>query len=94
VNHTSSLLKCILGRSQKLLVSFPRQHSGSNGFAGEEETGNARRLHALVFARSVNDRQIGEAILNWKVVHEMRYILPNHKDSADCFLAATAMPMS
>jgi PIN domain nuclease of toxin-antitoxin system len=43
------------------------------------------------FARSVNDLQIGEAILNWKVVHEMRYILPNHKNPADRFLAATAI---
>jgi PIN domain nuclease of toxin-antitoxin system len=42
------------------------------------------------FARSIKDLQIGEAILNWKVVQEMRYILPNHKDPADRFLAATA----
>lgn len=43
------------------------------------------------FARSVNDLQIGETILNWKVVHEMRYILPNHKDPVDGLLAATAI---
>ena len=43
------------------------------------------------FTRSINDLQIGEAILNWKVVQEMRYILPNHKDPADRFLAATAI---
>ena len=32
-----------------------------------------------------------EAHLTWQVVHERRYILPNHRDPADRFLAATAI---
>lgn len=32
-----------------------------------------------------------EVALNWKVVHELRFILPNHKDPADRFLVATAI---
>ena len=43
------------------------------------------------FVRTVGDLELAEAPLTWKVVHEMRYILPNHKDPADRFLAATAV---
>ena len=41
--------------------------------------------------RSISDLNLKQAFLNWKVAYEMRYILPNHKDPADRFLAATAM---
>lgn len=41
--------------------------------------------------RSVTDLGLLEASLDWKAVHAMRYILPNHKDPADRFLAATAI---
>jgi PIN domain nuclease of toxin-antitoxin system len=43
------------------------------------------------FARTANDLELTEAHLSWQAVHEMRYILPNHKDPADRFLAATAI---
>ncbi len=43
------------------------------------------------FARTTADLELTEAHLTWQVVHEMRYILPNHKDPADRFLAATAV---
>jgi PIN domain nuclease of toxin-antitoxin system len=46
---------------------------------------------AVWFARTSQDLELGEANLTWQVVHEMRYILPNHKDPADRFLAATAI---
>jgi PIN domain nuclease of toxin-antitoxin system len=42
-------------------------------------------------ARSVEDLELEELPLTWKVVHEMRYVLPKHKDPADRFLAATAL---
>lgn len=42
-------------------------------------------------ARAIQDLELEEAALNWKVVHEIRFILPNHKDPADRFLAATAI---
>ena len=32
-----------------------------------------------------------EAVVTWKVVHEMDSVLPNHRDPADRFLAATAI---
>jgi len=35
--------------------------------------------------------ELHEANLTWQVVHQMRFILPNHKDPADRFLAATAI---
>ena len=35
--------------------------------------------------------EIEEANLTWQVVQEMRYILPNHNDPADRFLAATVI---
>jgi PIN domain nuclease of toxin-antitoxin system len=41
--------------------------------------------------RTAMDLELAEAKLTWQVVHEMRYILPNHKDFADRFLAATAV---
>lgn len=42
-------------------------------------------------ARAIEDLQIQEAPLSWQAIHEMRFILPNHKDPADRFLAATAI---
>lgn len=47
--------------------------------------------YAIWVERSIRDLKLSEAPLNWKVAHEMRYILPNHKDPADRFLAATAI---
>jgi PIN domain nuclease of toxin-antitoxin system len=41
--------------------------------------------------RSASDLKLQEISLSWKVIHEMRFILPNHKDPADRFLAATAI---
>jgi PIN domain nuclease of toxin-antitoxin system len=41
--------------------------------------------------RSISDLNLQEISLSWKVAYEMRYILPNHKDPADRFLAATAI---
>ena len=41
--------------------------------------------------RSVSDLRLQEIPLNWQVATEMRFILPNHKDPADGFLAATAI---
>jgi PIN domain nuclease of toxin-antitoxin system len=43
------------------------------------------------FARTSGDLELTEVQLTWQVVHEMRFILPNHKDPADRFLAATAI---
>jgi PIN domain nuclease of toxin-antitoxin system len=43
------------------------------------------------FAKIVQDLDLQEIALGWQAVHEMRYILPNHKDPADRFLAATAI---
>jgi PIN domain nuclease of toxin-antitoxin system len=45
---------------------------------------------AVWFARTSEDVELIEAGLNWEIAHDMRYILPNHKDPADRFLAATA----
>jgi PIN domain nuclease of toxin-antitoxin system len=38
-----------------------------------------------------NDLDLREAPLNWKVVHEMRFVMLGYKDPADRFLAATAV---
>jgi len=46
---------------------------------------------AVWFARTAQDLELEEANLTWQVVQEMRYILPNHNDPADRFLAATAI---
>ena len=43
------------------------------------------------FRQTTQDLDLLEAELNWKIVHEMRFILPNHRDPADRFLAATAI---
>ena len=43
------------------------------------------------YARTVEDLALEEAAVTWKVVHEMRSILPHHRDPADRFLAATAI---
>jgi PIN domain nuclease of toxin-antitoxin system len=41
--------------------------------------------------RSVTDLGLEEVSLSWRVVHELRFLLPNHRDPADRFLAATAV---
>ena len=46
---------------------------------------------AVWFARTSEDVELIEAALNWEIAHNMRYILPNHKDPADRFLVATAV---
>jgi PIN domain nuclease of toxin-antitoxin system len=46
---------------------------------------------AVWFTRTSEDVELIEAALNWVIAHDMRYILPNHKDPADRFLAATAV---
>jgi len=46
---------------------------------------------AIWVQRSISDLNLKETSLGWNVAHEMRYILPNHKDPADRFLAATAV---
>jgi len=46
---------------------------------------------AVWFARTSEDVELIEAALNWEIAHNMRYILPNHRDPADRFLAATAV---
>jgi len=46
---------------------------------------------AVWFARTSEDVELIEAALNWEIAHDMRYILPNHRDPADRFLAATAV---
>jgi PIN domain nuclease of toxin-antitoxin system len=43
------------------------------------------------YARTVEDLALEEAAVTWRVVHEMRSILPHHSDPADRFLAATAI---
>ena len=43
------------------------------------------------YARTAEDLALEEAAVTWKVVHEMRSILPHHRDPADRFLAATAI---
>lgn len=50
-----------------------------------------REDFAIWVQQSINDLKLSEAPLNWKVANEMRYILPNHRDPADRFLAATAV---
>ena len=43
------------------------------------------------YARTVEDLALEEAAVTWRVVHEMRSILPHHRDPADRFLTATAI---
>lgn len=43
------------------------------------------------FLRTIDDLGLSEVGLSWKVVREMRYVLPNHRDPGDRFLAATAI---
>ena len=43
------------------------------------------------FLRTTEDLGLAEVGLGWKVVREMRYILPNQRDPSDRFLAATAI---
>jgi PIN domain nuclease of toxin-antitoxin system len=43
------------------------------------------------FEQSKATLQLGEAPLDWKIVHEMRFVMLGHKDPADRFLAATAL---
>jgi PIN domain nuclease of toxin-antitoxin system len=46
---------------------------------------------AVWVQRSISDLNLQETSLSWKVAYEIRCILPNHKDPADRFLAATAI---
>lgn len=46
---------------------------------------------AIWVQQSAFDLKLQEIPLSWQVVYEMRFILPNHKDPADRFLAATAV---
>jgi PIN domain nuclease of toxin-antitoxin system len=46
---------------------------------------------ALWFARACQELDLEEAPLTWKALHELRFVLPNHKDPADRFLVATAI---
>ena len=41
--------------------------------------------------QSALDLKLQEIPINWQVAYELRFILPNHKDPADRFLAATAV---
>jgi len=41
--------------------------------------------------RSIYDLNLKEVSVDWKVAHEMSFVLPNHRDPADRFLAATAV---
>jgi PIN domain nuclease of toxin-antitoxin system len=43
------------------------------------------------YARTAEDLALEEAAVTSKVVHEMRSILPHHRDPADRFLADTAI---
>jgi PIN domain nuclease of toxin-antitoxin system len=43
------------------------------------------------YARTAEDLALEEAAVTSKVVHEIRSILPHHRDPADRFLAATAI---
>ena len=43
------------------------------------------------YARTAEDLALEEAAVSWEFVHEMRSILPHHRDPADRFLAATAI---
>jgi PIN domain nuclease of toxin-antitoxin system len=44
------------------------------------------------YARTAEDLALEEAAVTSEVVHEMRSIPPHHRDPADRFLAATAIP--
>jgi PIN domain nuclease of toxin-antitoxin system len=57
----------------------------------EKKRLNLREDLAQWFAQSIQDLHLQEVPVDWKVIHEMRFILPNHKDPADRFLAATAI---
>jgi PIN domain nuclease of toxin-antitoxin system len=46
---------------------------------------------AVWVQRTVSELRLQEIALNWQVANEMRFILPNHKDPVDGFLAATAI---
>jgi PIN domain nuclease of toxin-antitoxin system len=43
------------------------------------------------FERSKATLELEEAPLDWKIVHEMRFVMLGHKDPADRFLVATAI---
>lgn len=42
------------------------------------------------FERSRVDFELEEAPLNWRVAHEVRFVMLGYRDPADRFLAATA----
>jgi PIN domain nuclease of toxin-antitoxin system len=46
---------------------------------------------ALWVQKSASDLKLQEIDLDWRVAYELCFILPNHKDPADRFLAATAV---
>ncbi|HET7107466.1 MAG TPA: type II toxin-antitoxin system VapC family toxin [Candidatus Acidoferrum sp.] len=46
---------------------------------------------AVWVQRSISDLNLKESSLSWRIAFELSYILPNHKDPADRFLAATAI---
>lgn len=50
-----------------------------------------REDFAKWYVRTSEDLALEEAAVSWKVVHEIRSILPNHTDPADHLLAATAI---
>jgi PIN domain nuclease of toxin-antitoxin system len=43
------------------------------------------------FVRTASDLELAEAPLTWRVVHEMRHVLPYHEDPADRLIVATAI---
>ncbi|HXH68258.1 MAG TPA: type II toxin-antitoxin system VapC family toxin [Candidatus Limnocylindrales bacterium] len=46
---------------------------------------------SLWVQKSASDLKLQEIDLDWRVAYELRFILPNHKDPADRFLAPTAV---
>ena len=46
---------------------------------------------AKCFGRTTDVLRLPAIALDWRVAHEVPYILPNHKDPANRFLAATAI---
>jgi PIN domain nuclease of toxin-antitoxin system len=74
--------------NQKFLSAI--QHLGS------DDPGGKKRIvihddFTKWFLRTADGLGLSEVGLGWKVVGEMRYILPNHRDPSDRFLAATAI---
>jgi PIN domain nuclease of toxin-antitoxin system len=51
---------------------------------------NIKQDYGDWFERSKSELELQEARLDWRVVQEMRFMMPGHRDPADRFLAATA----